>query len=753
MNSKLEKVIKFSGWTPSPNTVTIGMERDNKVFSLKFEGMPEYPNGTAYLHIDCGENGADSIEVVDGTAEIKRNVTQYEGEKEAYVEILADGDVVWHSDVIMVTVKRLPILGKKIEQAYPTAFEQALAQTAADKAAAAKSAADAAATAAGIVTEEAARQDAESKRVAAETARGQAEKTRAEHERLRASAEDERVKAENARETAEENREKAEAAREKDTAAAVKRADDLVKSVEGKLENGDFIGAQGPQGPIGETGPKGEPGAQGEKGEKGEKGDTGATGPQGMPGADGADGAPGQDGLDAPQIDDTTVSDAAPWSSQHIVDMLCPPLEASGNPVVCYPVAGSKLGVTASWEPTQEGSGEPYPAGGGKNLADNALLQNNLGVSGDGRFEAAPDGRVAINGDINVSGIDTVTLSYGGTATFIYALFDGDTLIKREASNPNKSTIDVSGGNILRVCVYSGVTIADIKYIQVEAGSTATAYAPYANIRPISGRTAVSVERCGENLLNIAPFTKLTKSGVTYEYVANGGVRISGTAMANVDSPTFAVGHLPPGKYYGLDMGTGIAASIVVQRKGSNLWLNAKGVFEILAGDVIKYWYMIANNGVTLDKTVYPYIVPGTTAPATYSPYSGSTTTLTLPNTIYGGEVGADGAGQETWGYIESYAGEALPAEWICDRAVYAEGATPPTGAQVAYKLATPVPFTATGGGTIKALSGTNTILTDADALTVKGRADPIRIIQQLQAASAASAQALADVERAVTDI
>ena len=72
---------------------------------------------------------------------------------------------------------------------------------------------------------------------------------------------------------------------------------------------------------------------------------------------------------------------------------------------------------------------------------------------------------------------------------------------------------------------------------------------------------------------------------------------------------------------------------------------------------------------------------------------------------------------------------------------------------QVAYKLATPVPFQATGGGTIKALSGTNTILTDADALTVTGRADPIRIIQQLQAASVASAQAIADVECAVTDI
>lgn len=635
MNSKLEKVIKFSGWTPSPNTVTIGMERDNKVFSLKFEGLPEFPSGTAYLHIDCGENGADSIEVVDGIAEIRRNVTQYEGEKEAYVEILADGDVVWHSDVIMVTVKRLPILGKKIEQAYPTAFEQALAQTAADKAATAKSAADAAATAAGIVTEEKARQDAERKRLAAETARENAEKTRAENERLRASAESERVKAEAAREKAEAKREQAEAAREQDTAAAVKRADDLVKNVEAKLENGDFVGAQGPQGPIGETGPQGAPGAQGEKGEKGDKGDTGAIGPQGAPGAQGADGAPGKDGrdgLDAPQIDDTTVSDATPWSSQHIVDMLCPPLEESGNPVVCYPVAGSKLNVKASWEPTQEGEGTPYPAGGGPNLLDMAQCMPTIGKP--------YDLTITIDGDIiKASGIPSSEVTEEGQYSFGVASCAQTELrgkgykvtafaIKGKISNAWGLRTESEDSLAISAKLTPGVD-TDIQLRLMVSKDTPAAYAPYANIRPIRGRNSVSITRQEDELSMM----------------------------------------------------------------------------------------------------------------------------LTLPSTIYGADLQADGEGQETWECIESYAGEALPTGWICDRAVYAEGVTPPTGAQVAYKMATPIPFTATGGGTIKALSGTNTILTDADALTVTGRADPIHIIQQLQAASTASAQALADVERAVTDI
>lgn len=636
----MEVHVSFRGRKPVPQHVDIGMERENKVTVLCFEGMPKMDGSTAYLHIDLGKN-SDVIEIVDGQADVTRTITQFTGSVEAFVEVLGANDRVWHSQIMELFVGRLPILGEKIKQAYPTAFEQALAQTAADKAAAAKSAADAAATAAGIVTDEAARQDAERKRVAAETARENAEKTRAENERLRTSAESKRVKAEAARKTAEGNREKAETEREHKTDAAVKRADDLVKSVEDKLENGDFVGAQGPQGPIGETGPRGEQGVPGAQGEKGEKGDTGATGPQGVPGTNGADGAPGKDGrdgLDAPQIDDTAITSTNPWSSAHIIDVLCPKASVSGNPVVVKDALGG-VGLTeckATFTPTQAGTGTPSPD----------------------------------------------------------------------------------------------------------------------NIRPISGRDSVKMKRCGGNLLNITPFTKLIRGGITYEYVANGGVHISGTTTTTVDSPTFAVGYLPPGKYYGLDMGTDVAASIVVQRNGRNLWLNAKGTFEILAGDVIKYWYMIASKDATLDKTIYPYIVPGTSAPAAYTPYTGQTATLTLPRTIYGGEVDAQtGEGKEMWGYIASYNGETLPAEWICDRAVYAAGTTPPTGAQVAYKLATPVPFTATGGAEIKALEGVNTLLTGGDSITATYTQSPAILLKSLSAQANTQAASTAALERAVTDI
>ena len=55
----------------------------------------------------------------------------------------------------------------------------------------------------------------------------------------------------------------------------------LIESVQNKLDNGDFVGEQGP---------KGEPGKQGETGARGE---TGAAGPQGLPGTDGSPGADG----------------------------------------------------------------------------------------------------------------------------------------------------------------------------------------------------------------------------------------------------------------------------------------------------------------------------------------------------------------------------------------------------------------------------------------------------------------------------
>lgn len=185
-------------------------------------------------------------------------------------------------------------------------------------------------------------------------------------------------------------------------------------------------------------------------------------------------------------------------------------------------------------------------------------------------------------------------------------------------------------------------------------------------------------------------------------------------------------------------------------------------------------------------------VVPGTIAPTTYTPYIGQTNTLTLPETVYGGEVDAvRGDGNNNTKIItldgnelkfrlynnvfynlppHSTPGISAQAKVCCSHfdakffgtnasyefcflskrdidglfasaddlnaylaAQYAAG----TPVQIAYKLAEPVPFTATGAQPIPALAGVNTILTDADSATVTGRADPIKRIEDLEAAVA----------------
>ena len=95
------------------------------------------------------------------------------------------------------------------------------------------------------------------------------------------------------------------------TDAAAKRADDaasgaqkVANDVQKKLDNGEFVGAQGPKGEKGDTGAQGPRGEKGDTGERGLQGETGTTGPQGPKGETGAigpQGPRGETGATGPQ--------------------------------------------------------------------------------------------------------------------------------------------------------------------------------------------------------------------------------------------------------------------------------------------------------------------------------------------------------------------------------------------------------------------------------------------------------------------
>lgn len=491
------------------------------------------------------------------------------------------------------------------------------------------------------------------------------------------------------------------AASEKAAGDAQKKAADSLQELKDGIAAGNFKGEkgdkgdtgpigpqgeQGPQGPTGatgatgpqgETGPRGEQGPRGIQGERGpqgaqgpqgEKGDTGPQGPKGDPGPAGAD---GKDGI---QIDDTAVGPDA-WSSKHIVDMLCPPLEETGNPVQCYPVAEYPLGCKVSWEPTQEGSGTPSPE----------------------------------------------------------------------------------------------------------------------NIRPIKGRNSVRVERCGENLLphifDRIPDT-VTKDGLTIVKTPKGTIHVSGKKTETNWTDLFRI-VLAESERVGMPAGTyswGSGVSLTTDK--GNLHVSP---FTTDTPRIITGAYAAVNTAGTYNKDCIPALVAGSEKPTKVEPYTGQTATLTLPRTIYGGEVDAvTGEGQETWGTetisriasideltsvvrcaatllqksVTAKSGSAI-SNWLGEYVSYVEdkesfytnqtqiyikiSKTRLSSFNVAgvnaylsehpltvcYKLASPVPITATGAQPIPALPGVNTVLTDADSVMVTGRADPIKRITDLEDAVA----------------
>lgn len=380
-------------------------------------------------------------------------------------------------------------------------------------------------------------------------------------------------------------------------------------------------------------------------------------------------------------IDDTAVGTDA-WSSKHIIDTLCPPLEETGNQVQCYPVAGYPLGCKVSWEPTQEGSGDPSP--------DNA--------------------------------------------------------------------------------------------------------------RPIKGRDSVTVTRCGENLIKY-PYSSssASRNGLVITSKQDGSISVNGTATDSTWF-SFRWGiekRLPMNTPMTL---SGCPAGGSSQSYYIGLYLGGKWFADTGKGNTdIKFTtreiasrveVSIIKGTVCNNLTFYPKIEVGTTI-TPYSKYTGQTATLTLPRTIYGGEVDAvTGEGNENTKIItldgnelkftkaniyinlpvHSAPGISKSGIICCSHfnsrlfavnttyefcfllesdmlslfasvddlnaylaAQYAAG----TPVQVCYKLATPTPFTATGAQPISALSGVNTALTDADSVTVTGRADPIKRITDLEDAVA----------------
>lgn len=393
--------------------------------------------------------------------------------------------------------------------------------------------------------------------------------------------------------------------------------------------------------------------------------------------------------------DDSAIGDK-PWSSKHIIDMLCPPLEESGNPVVCYPVAGYPLGVKASWEPLQEGTGTPStenirPIKGRDsvtvNQADGLRAWKMLTLDGTESW-AIRDTFIGVYNLLsptdNGKGICThfdVKRNYSGDCIIIEK--NGTVYLGRALSD--KYTVDTWRA-----------------YLAAQKGAGTPVQIAYKLEKPA-----------------VVPDT----NGIFFsEQPAQGGM---GDPSPDNIRPILINNTVQVGQTNTLTLPETVYGGEVdaVSGESSRTWRTITLTGEEKSHIFSKLFYIDYSKGSSFVGEEPVDLTTGKSSHYPYTTYANGNIGITKDGyaVVYGAESKypiSDEGMQEWKAYLA---------------AQYAAG----TPVQVCYKLAEPVPFTATGAQPIPALAGVSTVLTDADSATVTGRADPIKRITDLEDAVA----------------
>ena len=448
-------------------------------------------------------------------------------------------------------------------------------------------------------------------------------------------------------------------------------------------------------GPAGADGADGAPGAKGDKGNKGDTGDSGVYLGNTEPTDASVKVWINPDGESSPISDDDAVG-TKPWSSKQIIDTLCPPLEVAGNPVQCYPVANYPLGAQASWEPRQEGSGDPSP-------------DNIRPITG------MDEVRVTRCGE-NLAGTQPVIVD---SAQQIVIDFGRDVHIDAMA--------------ISFACKNLTMQTTNAACVDLRRADGAHNYREWYTFR-INGKSITAADNeDGLAVLTVTnvTFCQLTVYWMRSTYSLLGDDTELSEFMVNLGSApaayapytgTTATLTLPETIYGGtVDAVTGV---------GSENWRyrELNGTESSSLGNVDKSDAMQQFNVVIIDPqtdaklpcmcNILPQTIDAISGNALgIYHYSQSTFVFGFPR-----------APLREYGFIDGNTETYMTAFKAYLAAQFAAG-TPVT---IAYKLATPTTFQATGGQSLPALPGTNTIYTDADGVTVTGRADPVQTINAL---------------------
>ena len=309
------------------------------------------------------------------------------------------------------------------------------------------------------------------------------------------------------------------------------------------------------------------------------------------------------------------------------------------------------LGVDIEPIQSLNGYDKPWVGGAGKNKA-NIDDSENGGIDANGQ-NVTDANNWRSKSLIPIKSGQAYTLHAIGMAPTRLYFYDanGDFISPRTVSQTNTVTAtSPSNAKYVKWTIYKmGITIADVQSakVQLEEGSTATAYEPYSNICPISGHDSVALTRTGKNLLKNKGLSN-TVHGVTFTFNTDGTVTVNGTADALYDRPVNSGFLLPVGTYIfsgGAD-GTGDTNMFIFARKknGSIQYVTLRNdtpkTFNV-TDDVTSMGCSIrVNANQTYQNAIFkPMIRLASDTDATYEPYQGTTYTTDLGRAVYGGTL------------------------------------------------------------------------------------------------------------------
>lgn len=316
------------------------------------------------------------------------------------------------------------------------------------------------------------------------------------------------------------------------------------------------------------------------------------------------------------------------------------------------------LGLSVALEPIQDlhGYDSPWPAGGGKNKFDQDTFYASykqsdgsfilLGSqSGSERFyipSELVEKQLTFSAMVRKPSGSTITnirvaCNVGGTTTYGNNVNASSYTLTQITFTPT-STSDF----VLITYGSNGEQQLQFKDVQLEIGSSATTFATYSNLCPISGRDSVEVTRTGVNLFDTSIFTKnggvLQENGMYYfsavsrlinkVFYKNSGY--TGQLVVTLERKT------------NVDIQT--LRAIIFYTDGTSEKVG--GLFA--TGEVDTYTVVTASDKI-VDRIAGDYgynigtyarlqIELGSTA-TSYHPYAGNRYTIQLGDTVYGGTL------------------------------------------------------------------------------------------------------------------